>query len=1117
MASNDQTILDEDGDTPDWIELYNGGNSSLNLSGFYLSDDSTMLMKWALPSTMVLPQGHIVVFASGKDRTFPEMHANFGISSAGEEIYLSDENGVIQTVPATALGPDESLSLTIDGGSEWAVTSTPTPSGTNAIALIANLTFSHEGGYYENAIDVIMTSTIPGSTIHYTLDGSIPDETDPVYSTALNMGELLDQPAGISLEQSAVNWTSPVTTIDKINTLRAVVYHNGEAITPVSTNSYLIGDIFDTDMPIASITLEANCLFDQDTGFYIPGADPGSAVWYYNGNFHQQNREVPAHIEFFEPDGEVAIDQDAGLKLHGGLTKTYSQKSLKLVARSEYGEGEFKHKFFEDSDLEDYDRIIFRNTGQDYNRAMMRDAVINDLAEGLDLERQHTRPTIVFLNGEYWGIHNLREKIDEHHLENLYDINKDSIDFLQVNGLPDNGSDDQYDEFYEYVMTEDLTDNGTFEWIEDHVDLENFADYFITQMYFNNREWPHNNIKFWKHQADGNKWRWVLFDTDVTAGAWPPTNAISSAYEWMADTNGYPVWSRGPWLHMLTNENYKNYFINRSADLQNTNFSEQSCLDMIDMHKQRYMPEIADHLARWQHVPNVSTWETRVSTFSLFATLRPDEYYDHTVAYFGLSGTSSLTVDQNINGAGSITVSTLNPESFPWFGEYYNDVPVPIEAIPAEGYSFSHWEETGETDPSIEVTLTGNETYTAVYELTTPLVTGISINEILASNSNGIVDTAGNTEDWFELYNNSASMVNVSGLYMTDDLTDKDKWRIQPNDPAQTEMQPGDFLFFWADDDDEEGWNHTNFKLSGNGESIFLYQLIGNDTLLIDAVLFQEQEADLSYGRYPDGSNNLEYMFTTTPGETNMYQAPNLDLSINEILAKNVADIVDDQGNNSDWIEIYNAGGSNTDLGGYFLSDDPEDLTKFKIPFFDPSPTLVDAGGFTIMYADDDSLNLPGHLPFKFSSGGETVSLTYAVPGDTTLIDQLTFAEQTEDVSFGRYPDGSPTLEFMNTTTPEASNVQDPLTSIKETESGIVVYPNPFKDRFTVRFETGTTNQLQAEMYAADGRLVFKKTVYEGSTTVEIATDQLPPGLYNLRLIDTLSGFESRSFNLIQE
>ena len=1118
MSSNNQTLVDEDGDTPDWIELYNSGNSSVNLSGFYLSDDSTNLTKWAMPSTMMLPQGQLVIFASGKNRQAPEMHTNFGISSSGEELYLSDENGVIQAVPAVELSPDASYALTVNGGNTWEVTGTPTPEASNIIELVPNLEFSHDGGYYENNVNVILTSSIPGSTIHYTLDGSIPDQTDPIYSAPITMAELLNQPAIIALNQSAVGWTSPVTNVDMINTLRAVVYHNGEAITPIETNSYLVGGIHEIDMPIASITVENNCLFDQDTGYYIPGPNPGSAVWYYNGNFHQQNREVPAHIEFFEPDGEVAIDQDAGLKLHGGLTKTYSQKSLKLVARSEYGEGEFKHKFFEDSDLEEYDRIIFRNTGQDYNRAMMRDAVINDLAEGLDLERQHTRPTIVFLNGEYWGIHSLREKIDEHHLENLYGVTKDSIDLLQVNGSVMEGSDDDYDEFYDYVMNQDLTDNQTFEWILDNVDLENFADYFITQMYFNNREWPHNNIKFWKHQADGNKWRWILFDADVTAGAWPPTNANNSAYDWMADTNGYPVWSRGPWLHMLTNEDYRNYYINRSADLQNTNFSLQKCLDMIGMHKDRYMPQIADHIARWQHIPTVSDWESRVSTFSLFATLRPDEYWDHTVDYFGLSGTSNLTLDQSVAGAGQIKVSTLQHENFPWTGEYYNDTPIPIEAIPAQGYSFSHWEETGETDPTIEVTLTGNATYTAVYELTTPLATGVVFNELLASNMNGITDTAGNTEDWLELYNGSNSVMNVAGLFMTDDLTDKDKWQITPPDSSMTEMQPGDFLFFWIDKDAEEGWNHANFKLSGNGESVYLYQLLGNDTILIDAVLYTEQESDVSYGRYPDGGSDMEFMLISTPDESNVYQGPNFDLSINEILAKNVADLIDDQGNHSDWIEIYNGGSEDTELAGYYLSDDPEDPTKHKIQRFDPTPTMVDAGRFMVMYADDDSLNLPGHLPFKFSSGGETVTLTYAVPGDTTMIDQLTFDEQTEDVSFGRYPDGSTDLEFMSTTTPEASNVQDiDQTSIVEIEAGIAIYPNPFQESFTIRFEDGTENPMVAEVISVGGRKVIRQQINSGTNAINITTGQLAPGLYNVRLIDSLSGFEGRSFNLIRE
>ena len=295
-------------------------------------------------------------------------------------------------------------------------------------------------------------------------------------------------------------------------------------------------------------------------------------------------------------------------------------------------------------------------------------------------------------------------------------------------------------------------------------------------------------------------------------------------------------------------------------------------------------------------------------------------------------------------------------------------------------------------------------------ETPSPLWGQIRVNELMADNKNTIVDPDfGAHADWIELYNAGTRDVDLGGYFLSDDPEVPDMWSF----PGGTVLEAGGFLLVWADD--ENTGLHTSFRLSKSGENVVLRD---DEQRIVDRVAFGEQETDVSYGRYPDGQASFERMRTPTPGAANVSDGPApVVVVVNELMAENEGTITDpDFGEYADWIELYNAGTQEVDLGGYFLTDDLAEPEQWTFP----AGTVLEAGGFLLVWADGEEQGL--HTNFKLGKGGEAVGL-YDPQGEA--LDEVTFGEQTADVSYGRYPDGTASFELMGTPTPGAANVSD--------------------------------------------------------------------------------------------
>ncbi len=752
MASNSETIADEDGDYEDWIELYNAGNETVNLFGYGLSDDYDRPYRWLLPNISIAPGEFLLVWASGKDRTNPSqpLHTNFSISSSGEEILLTSTDGTrVDEIPPTAIPTDISYGRVPDGGDQFIFFENPTPGESNDDSgfetILSQPEFSVSGGFYSSDITLDLSSDDSEAIIYYTLDGSEPTTSSNRFQGSISVSSRAGDPNDISLIPTnnigpgnpySEEWVPPNGEIFKITTVRARAFREGAKASEIATHSYVI-DPLGSDrysMPVFSITTDRENLFDDEIGIYVYGN---------NSNYNQRGREWerPAHIEFFETDGSREFGINGGIRIHGGTSRNRPRKTLRIYTRGEYGTSWLEYPLFPDKDVQEYKRFLLRNSGNDWRKSLFRDAYMQRLLRDYtELDIQHTRPAIVFLNGEYWGIHNIRDRMDHHYIYSHYGIDEMEMTMMENNRLYDRGDPDgvaHFNAMYDFIANQSMASASNYEWVTTQMDVDNFIDYQVAQIYFRNTDWPGNNLAYWRYNVDydpnarapyDGRWRWIVFDVDFGFNLdynYVQGHNQGAAHNTLAfaTQTGHGGWPNPDWStlllrRLLTNTDFRNAFVNRFADKLNSNFSSEYANSILEGFENEYAPEMAEHILRWNQPESNSNWQNEIQKMRDFANQRPGFVRQHIQQHFSLPGTYHLTVQESVGGSGEVMVNSLKLDSqSPWMGVYFRTVPVSISAIPEEGYRFLRWEgDISGTNPEIEINPNSNISLRAVFE-----------------------------------------------------------------------------------------------------------------------------------------------------------------------------------------------------------------------------------------------------------------------------------------------------------------------------------------------------------------------------------------------------------------
>ena len=346
VAYTNRTLIeDADGDTPDWIELYNRSNVSIDLKGFFLSDDKDDLKKWEFPSVSISANGFLLVFASGKNRNnWPDLHTSFKLGAMQENVYLSDNQGVVSDSLLVRCSPaDKTLGRYPDGSSIIKVFNNPSPNASNnnsdtlhIVFQTDTLYFSHKNGFYQNPFNLELHAGNPENIVFYTLNSQDPDDRSMQYESPISIYNRTVDENRYSKIKTGNEKIKPKENVFKSNVIRAVVYNSGCPASRVSTKSYFVSENMKEryPVPIVSITTDPDNLFDDDNGIYVAGNQ-------LNFLHHGKAWEREAYWEVFDTAGNIMIEQDAGIRIHGRNSRFAPQKSLRLYAREKLGNEKF--------------------------------------------------------------------------------------------------------------------------------------------------------------------------------------------------------------------------------------------------------------------------------------------------------------------------------------------------------------------------------------------------------------------------------------------------------------------------------------------------------------------------------------------------------------------------------------------------------------------------------------------------------------------------------------------------------------------------------------------------------------------------------------------------------
>jgi len=635
MSCNESVIEDFFDETPDWIEIQNTSTAVINLSNFYLSDDEDDLQKWSFPTMNIQPNEYLMVFASKQDTLVNnEIHTNFKLSSSGECIFISDNNSIVDEVCFPELLCNQSYGLENQFSTNYKMFYEASAGLNNSLGSIdVPIIFSHEAGFYTESF-YLNINTIPGHEIRYTIDGSEPDVNSILYEVPISLQSRIGDPNIYSeIPTSTPNqWANPLDEVFKINIIRARVFLNNIPTSRTHTKSYCIDNAGSDkySLPVISIVAQPQDLFSDSIGIYVPGDDYDGVEGSWTGNY-LIDWSKNTHVEYFNESGTLLLNQNAELEISGQSSQKRRQKSLKLKAKGNMSLKKFDYPFFDT--LDDYETLVLDSPFSEYRNSMMREAIISEMSEPLDFGNLDSKPVVVFLNGEYWGLHTLLEKQNASYIKDHYDYKDDEINFIQKKAVSPHGviegDNVEYLALREYVTLNDLSIPANYDYITSQINIENFIDYNLFEIFLANDDWPYNNFKVWRPIDHSRKWQWLPYDFDACF-IYSYYNTFQSADE---EANSDLIWSVIFLKKLLENDEFKTQFLNRFQELMLNEFCYNNLAPIITKYYNLLLPEYEEHLLRWNYaadntVDNVYDWNREVQRYYDFAYNRAERVQD---------------------------------------------------------------------------------------------------------------------------------------------------------------------------------------------------------------------------------------------------------------------------------------------------------------------------------------------------------------------------------------------------------------------------------------------------------------------------------------------------------
>ncbi|MCB9256606.1 MAG: CotH kinase family protein [Chitinophagales bacterium] len=732
----------------DWIELYNTSAASVDLSGFYLSDRLNDLTKYQIPGGVSIPaNGHLLFLASGLNNfSFGYNNTNFKLTQTkgNEYVILSNPSGVI--VDSIHLNypnqENHSRGRTSDGASTWAVFDNPSngASNTGAKTKYANpVLFSLNPGFYSGAQSLSLSTTEPNSTIRYTTNGSEPTGASTAYSGPINISS---------------------TTV-----IRARAFSSNNLVLPshIETNTYFIN----VNHATKTISVCGNTLANL-----------------FNGN---QN-DYKGSLELFETDGSFLTEATGEFNKHGNDSWSYDQRGVDFIARDQFGINfALEDEIFDTKNRDEFQRVILKCGASDNypfenGGAHIRDAYINEMSQlgDLRLDERSNEFAVVYLNGNYWGVYDIREKTDDNDFTSYYyDQDVPYIQYLKTwggtweeYGAPNAQND--WDNLVNFINANNMTIPANYAYVDSLYNTGSLIDYFILNSFVVCSDWLNWNTGWWRGldpNGDKKKWRYTLWDMDATFGHYinytgipnQSANADPCDPESLGDPGGQghvPIWNK-----LLTNDEFFSDYINRYAELSSSVFSCDSMHNLLDRMVAEIQPEMPAHIARWGGT--MTEWQSNVQDIHDFIDTRCVTIATGIVDCYqpAISGPYEITVNVSPAGSGDVQLHTITPNSYPFTGTYFGGVNINLDADANTGWVFDHWEIVSNTlNPNltteqVSMNISSNDSIVAHF---VPLSNQDTITYVVVPAGGGTVSINGLAQSTFpytDFYNDGSLLV----------------------------------------------------------------------------------------------------------------------------------------------------------------------------------------------------------------------------------------------------------------------------------------------------------------------------------------------------------------------
>jgi hypothetical protein len=1098
--ANDTAFTDHRQETPDYIELYNAGPNTISLAGYSVTDNPEKPRKWVFPQVNINPGAFLLLLASGEDTVSSgSLHLSFKLSEKGEKILLFDPNGkMVDTFTVGVLQSNHSMGRKPDGAVGRCLFGMATPGKSNNASACydgyePDPVFSLKPGMYSSA-QTLSLSVAPGGELRYTTDGRFPSPTDKVYAGAIRMDS--------SMVVSVRNYS-------KRNRLP------GNMI----KNTYMIGEK-DINLPVISISMNPADLFDENTGIYVKGPNADSVRPYFGANFWQDWEKV-CYLEYYDKNMVKQFDAYAGLKIHGGYSRAKPQKSFRVTFRGEYGTSKLEYPLIPEKDhVKTFNSFNLRNGGQDKIR--FRDAFLQRVMKNGHVGTMAYEPAIVFLNGRYWGEYEIREKQDEKYIESNYGVPADKVDMLSHQGILKvrAGSDSAFYTMYKYIMNSNPSDAAYYSRVSQMLDVENVVDYFAAEIFYDNDDWLRasgkcNNIRLWRSQLPGGKWKYLFWDLDQTCGL----------YGAPAEDNSLAVAlnPQSPNVHsdmlrtLCRNTTFRNYFVNRYADLMNTVFQQENLKELAYAMRDSISPSMRRHYERWGGI--YDDWYKATESMLKWMGLRLPVVRQHINSQFALNGQVEITLKTSPANAGRIKINTVSPGSLPWTGVYFNGVPVTITVIANPGYTFHHWEAGSliagkDSSRILTINVTNDATFTAHFSGTAQ-EPQLAFTEI-----NYHPDSSRNDGDWVELSNYGTFAVDLSEWTLKD-RSDKNTFVI----PFGTVIKPGQRLVFITDTLRFAGLRGSLQGVAG--QLPFAFDNSGDKIRLFDHRQMLKVSASYSDGMFwPRGADGYGRTLELTANGADPHQPASwFDGCMGGSPLQEYTDCQEDivfseinynsspARNTEDWVELHNLTADSLDLSGWKLAN-VSDSGSYVFP----PHTVLPANGHLVVSGKPESFaaaypavsNMAGSFRFSLAVDGDVVRLydkqgtlrfsvcytsVYPWPSEANgqgktleLRDPAGRMNSSENWFAGCYG-GSPGTSYLKCPEEEEPG-SDPFR--------VQIWPNPARGDMNILIELEETH-TRVEIYNVMGEEVGRVEQL-AANSLTLSRADFPAGVYFVRI-----------------